>query len=118
MIKHYVEYFYPGLICSETSEVETKDRYPSSLNVPDNAFGFRFFDKEEIVLESGNVLKSDRQNYSPNYYYGEKYTLNQVKLYYPESKTLIANMEWNHWDAVVRTKFGQFIPLTNNDIVL
>lgn len=118
MIRHYVEFFYPGVICTDTSEREVLDRYPSSLNVPENAFGFRFFDREVVETLSGEELKGEKKNFSSNYYYGERYSLAEIKNYMPDKKVLIANMEGNNFPAVVKTRFGQFMPLRHGDIVL
>lgn len=118
MIKTYVEFFHSGVICSDSSFMEVDDRYPSSLILPKNTFGFRFFDIEEITYSNGSIYKGNKHNYSSNYYYGQKYSLEEVKRYFPDKKILIDNMELNNFKAVVKTKFEQFIPLRDGDIVL
>ena len=48
-------------------------------------------------------------------------TLEQVKATYGSDhnyRILISNMENNGYGAVVKTKFGQFMPLNDNDTVL
>ena len=45
-------------------------------------------------------------------------TLEEVKENVPDNRILVANMENNHYDKVVKTKFGQFIPLEKDDITV
>lgn len=117
MTKTYIEYLYPGLVCSESSTKEVKTRdIPAEL--PGMCFAFRFFDVVEIETE-GRILKSEPENRS-NWFYapGEVLTVQNVKEKYPENKTLIWNMETNKIDKVIMTRFGQAIPLQPEDVVL
>lgn len=120
MLKHYVEYLYPGIIVSETSVKEVAERDVKSVDLSDGCFGFRFFDRTVTVID-GETLTGDRKNVSGWYYQGEKMTLEQVKATYGSDRNyriLISNMENNGYGAVVKTKFGQFMPLNDNDTVL
>ena len=120
MLKHYVEYLYPGILVSETSIVEVAERDVKAVTIPDDCFGFRFFDRTVTVID-GEILTGDRKNVSGWYYQGEKMTLEQVKAIYgsdPKYRILIANMEGNGMGTVVKTKFGQFLRLYDNDTIL
>lgn len=120
MLKHYVEYLYPGIIVSETSVEEISERDVSKVELSDNCFGFRFFDRTVTVID-GETLTGDRKNISGWHYKGEKMTLEQVKANYGSDRnyeTLIWNMENNDYPAVVKTKFGQFMPMNNDDTVI
>lgn len=120
MLKHYVEFLYPGLFVSEASVEEIAERDVKKVELPDNRFGFCFFDRTVTVID-GQTLTGDRKNVSGWYYQGEKMTLEQVKAVFGNDsnyRILISNMEGNGWNAVVRTKFDQFMPLEDNDTVL
>ncbi len=120
MLKHYVEYLYPGIIVSETSVSEIAERDVSKVEISDHCFGFRFFDRTVTVVDGEN-LTGDRKNISGWYYQGEKMTIEQVKATFgSDSKydILISNMENNGYTSVVKTKFGQFMPLNDEDKVI
>lgn len=78
MLKHYVEYLYPGILFSETSVKEVAERDVKAVDISDGCFGFRFFDRTVTVID-GETLTGDRKNVSGWYYQGEKMTLEQVK---------------------------------------
>ncbi len=120
MLKHYVEYLYPDIIVSETSVSEIPERDVKKIELSDDCFGFRFFDRTVIVVD-GETLTGDRKNVSSWYYQGEKMTLEQVKAAYGNDgkhDILISNMENNGYVSVVKTKFGQFMPLNDDDTVI
>jgi hypothetical protein len=117
MLKHYVTFFYPGAFVAEIDLQEVKDRDPSKVNVPDSCYAFQFFDRNEIV-DGDEVLKGEPKNYSGNYYFGKVLTLAEVKQKFPEERTLIANMECNHWDRVVHTICGNFRPFRGLDEIV
>jgi hypothetical protein len=45
MLKHYVEFLYPGVQLIETSTMEVKNRGPSIIKAPKDCCGYRFFDR-------------------------------------------------------------------------
>lgn len=120
MLKHFVEYLYPGIIVSETSVEEVAERDVKKVEVSDSCFGFRFFDRTVSVVD-GETLTGDRKNVSGWFYQGERMTLNEVKERFGNDRNysiLISNMENNGYDAVVKTRFGQFMPLNKEDTVI
>lgn len=118
MIKHYVEYLHPGIVTSDTSTIKIKSRNPKKIKLDDNhSFGFRFYDREEKSFGK-ETLKGKRKNFSNWYYEGTIYTLGSVKKHHPDEKILISNIEINNIEKVVKTKFGQSIPLKKGDIIL
>lgn len=112
MTKHYVEFFYPGILFSETSikEIDSRD---IEIEIPNNSFGYRFFDIEEIKLSTGEILTGERKNESGTFYKGKMYSLEQVKDIFPEHKTLIRNMENNEIDFIVKTNMENFQPFNS-----
>ncbi|MCI8655787.1 MAG: hypothetical protein HFJ48_08055 [Clostridia bacterium] len=120
MLKHFVEYLYPGVFVSETSVEEIAERDTKKVTFSDGCFGFRFFDKSVTVVD-GETLTGERKNISNWYYQGEKMTLAEVKEKHGDDRDyhiLISNMENNGYNAVVKTKFGQFIPLNDGDTII
>lgn len=63
MLKHYVEFFFPGLIFSEVTTREVADRDRPPADIPHGASSYRFFDQEEVEVD-GQVLKGEPRNYS------------------------------------------------------
>lgn len=120
MLKHYVEYLHPGIFVSETSVREISERDVSKVEISDNCFGFRFFDRTATIID-GEMLTGDRKNISGWYYYGEKMTLEQVKSTFGNDskyRILISRMENKDIKVVVKTKLDQFIPLNDGDEVI
>ena len=117
MIKHYIELLYPGALFTGSYVKEVDNRDPSRVDAPRECFGFRFFDREEVV--SGNeVLAGNPKNYSGVFYFGRIHTLADVKREFPDKDILARNMEGNAWDRVVRTRRGNFQPLRLEDAVI
>lgn len=51
-------------------------------------------------------------------YVGERLTVDDVRSLGDGYGTLIANMEGNRWEEVVRTRLGNFQPIESGDVVL
>lgn len=115
MIRHYIEYFYPGSFVSNTSveRVTTRSR-PS--NIPNNCFGYRFFDQEEAEV-NGEVLEGKRKHYSGMHYFGTELTFDDVCML-PNTSILQSSMRCNGWKTIVKTTTGNFQPLETNDMVI
>jgi hypothetical protein len=77
MLKQYIEFFYPGMIVSESSVREVADRTPPT-ELPKGAFGYRFFSKNEVIQE-GETLVGQPKDYSHTTYLGKEMTLEEVK---------------------------------------
>lgn len=117
MNKIYVEFLYPGIIVSESSSEEANHCNPAKISIPDRAFVFRFYSREEKQYK-GELLVGKPKNHTPWFMEGEELSFEEVRSRYPAEHILISNMERNKIDRVCRTKFGQFIPLGDNDKVL
>ena len=116
---NYVEYLCVGSFFSESviKKIDSKDINLARASMPNGGFGFRFFEKEEQMID-GEQLTGKPKNYSKWFYIGEKLSLNDVKYKYPDKTILISNMEMNGWSHVVKTKFGQFMQMETGDVVL
>jgi len=116
--KHFVEFLSPGVFMSESSSKEVNSRDYSEVKIGNYCFGYRFYDRNEFShLDTGEILKGKSTNYSPWTYFGEVMTLAQVKKNVPDNRILVANMTNNGYKKVVKTKFGQYIPLEPKDKV-
>ncbi len=115
---NYIEYSFPGIMCSETSEPEKVDSFDvgaARAKMPKGSYGFTFFSREEQL--SGGELLVGVKTYTGFYFVGRKLTLDDVKREMPDKATLIRNMECNGINTVVMTK-GRAFPLGENDVVL
>lgn len=118
MLRQYIEFFYPGSFVSESTVKEVKDR-EAPVTLPKGAYGYRYFSREE-VKKGKEILSGSAKDHSPMTYYGEAFTLAQVKALTPakDYSILVSNMECNKWSKVVRTVRGNFQPLNKGDKVL
>lgn len=120
--KTYVEFFYPGMIFTESSTQQVQERDHTKVEVPNHAFAFRFFDIIEAIIEiDGKPVKlmSGRINESPLYYYGGRiYTRAEVAKGLPDNLTLLENMHDNDWDRVIKTRKNNFQPFHSTDILI
>lgn len=116
MTKHYVEYFYPGIIVSETSSEEIKSRNVK-IKPPKGAYAYQFFDREE-VKQDGETLTGRANNKSGIFYLGgEVKTREDIEREMPGS-ILASNMRCNNIERVVMTKAGQAMELHEGDEVV
>ena len=116
-IQHYVEFYFPGIITSDTSTCKIKNR-DSKFKIPKECYGYRFFDRK-IIQEGDEILKGKSFNYSGvRYINGKIYDKKKVERYVKNNETLLSNMRLNGYKKVVKTIFGQFMPLEKNDMVI
>ena len=119
MLKHYVEFLYPGVLMSESSirEVKTK-AYKKLQRIPKTCFGFRFFDRQELK-SNGEILKGKEKNWSGTYYFGKIYTANQVKNTFPSERILVRNIERNSpTSRGIKTRWGNWQMFERGDKVI
>lgn len=118
--KTYIEFLYPGPLVSESSTREVRTRDISNIEVPKNAFGFKFFDVlSAIVNANGNQveLTSKRINVSPMHYYGGKlYTVAELKIAFPNERILIGNIEGNGHKMAIQCRTGNWQSFNDGDI--
>ncbi len=62
-------------------------------------------------------LMSERINVSPMHYYGGKlYTVEELKREFPDSHTLISNIEGNGYPKAIRCRTGNWQPFEKTDV--
>lgn len=117
-VQTYLEILYPGVMFSETEQKKVLSRDPSKVKIPNKAYGFRFYDRTEITTADGELLAGQPKNYSGTFYFGKEMTIDDVRREIPNPSTLLSNMRSNGWKKVVKTRLGNFQPLTLEDTVL
>lgn len=116
--KHYVTFFYPGAFFAEESTVAVDSRDPAAVAVPETAFAFEFFDREEADV-NGEVLRGAPKNRSGRYYPGGRLMdVADILVFEPNNSILVANMQANQWEHVVRTRAGNYQPFKENDVLV
>lgn len=120
-IWHFVEFMYPGTFVSEYESKRTPSRCTRGIAVPEGAFGFRVYDRlvAEVVYEGKHhLLQGSRLRVSGVTYIGELFGVERVRREVPDNKILLANMKCNGWEAVVKTRCGNFQNLQPEDTVI
>ena len=120
--KTYIEFLYPGSPYCNTSTHGVKTRDVPNVNVPENAFGFKFFDTLSTVIDVGNrnmQFTSERISVSPMYYYGGKvYTVEELKREIPNEHTIIRNIEGEGCKKAIKCRAGAWLPFKETDILI
>lgn len=117
MIRHYVEFTFPGTFFCETT-VESIASRDAEIVLPPRAFAYRLFDREEVDAD-GETLKGQPKNFGPRHFRGAVLTLEDVKREYPQHGILIGNMECNGYARVCRCQpHGNFVPMEPEDVVI
>ena len=75
-----------------------------------------FYDREYVVA-NGEELLGQPKHKTKTFIKGIVYTLEGVKRLFPESRTLISNMEINKWDKVIKCAQG-FLPFIEDNYEL
>jgi hypothetical protein len=120
-VKQYVEFYYPGIFMSETNTKEVATRCVAELEIPDECFGFCFFEKQEIVFEGEKLVGKPRNHSGIFYPGGVLYSVGELMAKNQNGKydILISNMKCNKWDLVVETRKGNFQPFyEDKDVIL
>ena len=116
MTKHYIEYFFPGIIISETRAEEIKSRNVK-IKPPKGAYAYRFFDREEVE-NYGEKLTGNPKNQSGTFYLGGTVkSCEDIQREMPGS-ILASNMKCNKIAHVVVTVLGQAMKLHEGDEVV
>lgn len=110
--KHYVGFFYRGILSNEISPQEISSCNLKEVKVPDGAFGFQLFDivLGEVEVDGEKIeLSSKRLNISPMHYYGGHiYTKAEVEATVSNNEILLREMRDNNWEKVIQTRTENF----------
>jgi len=112
--KNFIEYFFPGALFADSAmvDVPSRDVAEAKANAPAHAYAFRFITRgrHENELDSRVIDRSGM-----HYIGGTIYTVDDVKALPGKNDILLANMQCNGWDKVIRTPLGNFQPFTATD---
>ena len=115
MLRHYVTFYYPGLLFAETESREIASR-DAPLNIPESAYAYRFYDQESVEV-LGETLTGQAKNFSPTHFLGGQVrTRDEVEATEPGS-IMACNMRHNNMARVVITRYGQGIAMAEGDVV-
>jgi hypothetical protein len=114
--RKYIEYYYPGILFSESSKEDVESFDPSELTIPDACFGFEYHSVEEIFIdEKWRPLTETNKSHGMIYPDGEIFDEEKLIAENQNKGFLLDNMRGNGWNLVVRTKVGNFQPFRNED---
>jgi hypothetical protein len=128
MIKHFVQYFYPGTFFDKSSVDQIEHRDPHKLiaygELPPAAVAFQFFDREYVgaTTDHGDrieTLTRDAHNESLRYY-PEATVLDAdgVAALGGDKTIALWNMESNTWSRVIRTRRGTLKPFDSKAMAI
>lgn len=114
--KYYIRWFSPGAFVADTHdfELENKEDIPER---PNGCYAYQTFERVEKMVD-GELLLGGKKKFSPVTYYGQEFTKNEAKQYPEATHILLMNMETNGWTRMVRTIYGQWLPLREGDGVI
>ena len=117
MTKHYVEFFYTSRIPVGPEEEEIAERSYNLVKVPKGAIGYRFFDREENIVD-GKPVESYRYNYSPYLYWGMPLTQKDVRKMYGRMSPFYKFMKEKEYDRAVLTDDNNIFFVEDEDRIL
>lgn len=116
MIELYAEFFFPGLIVSESSTRKIASREDIGP-WPDYAYSMRTF-AVTVADVDGERVTGKARDYSPTTWRGRAMTLDDVKREMPNERILIENMQGNGWNRICRTATGRCFPMDKDDVAV
>ena len=105
----YVTFYYPGLIVADTSTKKVGSTDPNLVEWPENAYSFQMYQREDVV-EGDKVYKGEPKAIGKMCYHPDSSveSLASVRKNRPNERTLIANMEGNHWGHIIWSRWGNW----------
>lgn len=106
-MKHFVEFYFPGVSCAGQNEKEVSIRAIAEVtSIPTNAISCRFFSKDE---------EENKVDFSSYYFFGKEYSAQEFKTKYPQ---LADDPDLASAERIVKATTGGFYPLSDKDIVV
>lgn len=120
VLKHYVTFLFPSdseffKTISQTEEVSEVNH--KLLSIPNKAYAYYFFDSWEELVD-GEPLSGRPYSVSSMFYIGKEYSLEEIKLYFPEYKEDIAIMEKFAYNRAIKDCKGIWHYLDDRDTVI
>ena len=101
----FVEFYLPGVSVAGQHEKEVSSRNHEAIeSFPDFAISYRFFNKTD---------EEEKINYSPYYYIGEAFSIQDFKNKYPQLAE-----DFGSEERILKAVTGGFYPISDEDIVV
>lgn len=117
IVKHYAEIYTTSLRNDGKIIIEVPSRDISLIKERPDIIGFRFFDQLELEYQ-GKIFRSEPENYSTNYYFGQKISLDETNSFI--SKNNFIRRIIFHPDQIANLihPAGICYPLLENDMII
>ena len=91
----------------------------SSVEIPKDAYGYRFFDILNQFSDDGVWLGSDRVDFTPFYYFGGiVYTIAKAKKALPKLRDTMEKMERYGTKKIISFKNGKWDVFNEHDLII
>jgi hypothetical protein len=127
-VTHMARFRMPGALFNEDQAEEIRAPQPdlAAAIAPRQAFAFTLYERPVVDFEFDTRrfrVVPIPQNESRVYYIGPAsvWTQAEIRIMVDSGKvdrTLLANMEGNGWERVVRTRLGNWQPFEDGDVIL
>jgi hypothetical protein len=109
--KKWIKFWRTGIMFAEDWNVDCDEfPHPKDIDWPERAYVASFHKREDIIDDDGIEYQGKAEKVGLNYYHPDSKIeiLEEVKKNPNATKTLIDNMKFNKWDAIVWTRWGNF----------
>lgn len=110
VMSYWLTFWAPGTIVGESWNKKLTE-FPDVKKVewPDNAYAFTVWQREDLFVD-GTRYQGDPEQIGPMYYHPKSKieTLEEVKKNPYKGFALVRNMECNHWDKIIWTRWGNW----------
>lgn len=117
MTKHFIEFFFTDNFPVGPVVRPIKKRDDTIVKLPEGAIGYRFFDREEMIVD-GHPMFGGRYNVSNVRYYGTTFTLNQIKRVFDGAEQLVEIMKELGYERAIITKNNSVFFIEKEDLVM
>ena len=109
VLKRFIRFWRPGSFFAEDWSKSVDSFDPESINFPEEAYCFQFWEREDVVDREENY-EGKPKDVGPVYYHPDSKveTLEEVKRNRKSENTLIKNMENNGWDKIIWSRWGNW----------
>lgn len=117
-IRYFVQYLYKKENMTDSYTEELDETFNENIIINDNTLGFRFFEKEDTYINS-KLVNSEIIHTSGWIYIGKRMDYNEIVNYFKSdtNKMLKRVSSDNKRKSICITKFGNLIPMEEEDIV-
>jgi hypothetical protein len=105
----YATFYAPGSFCANTWDVPLTSSDPRAIDWPERAYAFQIFERTD-AHDGPEVFRGEPKAVGPLYYHHDSRieTLAELRENPRATPTLIGNCEWNKWDQVIWTRWGNW----------